>query len=108
MCQSSFRWFGTHRPAGQQHVPQIPHSRPDVVQIWDGWRQKQPRRFRVPPVLPLVLYHGRKRWGRIRSLHDQLRSAGQKGSRLYLASPWPQRDRQSRKPACPQRSLGRL
>ena len=32
------------------------------VRVWDQWQQEHPDQKRLPPILPLVLYHGEQEW----------------------------------------------
>ncbi|MEW6744747.1 MAG: Rpn family recombination-promoting nuclease/putative transposase [Planctomycetota bacterium] len=41
-----------------------------IVRIWERWRKAHPRERLLPPVLPVVLYHGRRRWRSPRSLSE--------------------------------------
>ena len=33
-----------------------------MVRIWDRWLAENPAEKKLPPIIPLVLYHGRSRW----------------------------------------------
>ena len=52
-----------------------------MVRIWDGWLADHPGATKVPPVIPIVLYHGARPWdapltlGAILDLPDAARAA---------------------------------
>ena len=43
-----------------------------MAALWDTWRTKHKKARRLPVILPVVMYHGRKPWKAPRSFHDLL------------------------------------
>jgi predicted transposase YdaD len=43
-----------------------------MARVWDTWLQEHPKATRVPPVIPVVLYHGPQPWTVSTSLADVL------------------------------------
>lgn len=41
-----------------------------IGRIWDDWLRRNERASRVPPVIPVVLYHGPTRWTAATQLLD--------------------------------------
>ena len=41
-----------------------------LVKIWDWWTQDRPDAKRLPPIVPLVVYHGDKPWSKPQTLRD--------------------------------------
>ena len=41
-----------------------------VGRIWDRWRRGQPNATQLPPIVPLVLYHGRQPWSAATSVTE--------------------------------------
>lgn len=46
-----------------------------MAALWDTWRSKHKKARRLPVILPVVMYHGRKPWKAPRSFHDLLTEA---------------------------------
>ena len=44
-----------------------------MLRIWERWQRDHPRESGLPPVVPLVLYHGETRWTAPLHLRDTLR-----------------------------------
>jgi predicted transposase YdaD len=42
------------------------------VRVWDHWLQEHPDQKRLPPILPLVLYHGEQEWTAATELQELL------------------------------------
>jgi predicted transposase YdaD len=41
-----------------------------MTRVWDAWLQENPRASKIPPVIPVVLYHGPQPWTASTSLPD--------------------------------------
>ena len=55
-----------------------------MVKIWELELKQKPGLKLLPPIIPIVLYHGRKRWDVGRSFADIVNLGERKSLRLYL------------------------